>query len=561
MTQKNPKRITRFFRFVLFRFVPLLLILGIVWFGVSVVQAVSRRVNEQIASGQRAQLYQLTLTAVYPTLTTFTPTPVDSAFGSLTSKSAGYARVLAQAFETNTPRPPEITLPAMNTAAPIQPTPEVAATATLPADLINVTAPPLPTVFFPEDADPNIVAPTAIPTRVPLIDRQGYDLVNILLLGVDNEITGDNVQRTDTMIVVSINRTTNTISMLSLPRDLYVFIPGWTMQRLNLAYFHGESVGWTDGGFGLMRQTILYNFGINVHYYALINLSGFKQIIDTLGGVDVAVDCAIQDYPLVEAPPPPEATRDQDNLYTLPVGYYHFDGGSALWYARSRHTSIEFDRGRRQQQILRAIWRTALAKGLLTQLPQLWSELTGVVKTDLKFEDMLGLLPYALNLDPDRIEHFTMARLYHTTPWQPPDGAFVQLPNYDPIHELMEDFYQPPTESQVIVQGARIEVYNGSANANWDRVAADSLGWAGFTAIASGQADNTNYTDSILIDYSGQSKGSSTAQIAELLNIKPENVRVEPDPNRTADYKIILGSGYTACTSNAILPVEETTGG
>lgn len=88
-----------------------------------------------------------------------------------------------------------------------------------------------------------------------------------MLLGVDSELTGVAVDRTDTMIIVSINRTTNTVSMLSLPRDLYVYIPGWTMQRLNLAFTHGEQVGWTGEGFGLLRQTIFYNFGINVHYY------------------------------------------------------------------------------------------------------------------------------------------------------------------------------------------------------------------------------------------------------------------------------------------------------
>lgn len=609
MTVRQPSRIRRFFSFIVFRLVPLALIVGIVWFSYGAVQAIAQRIGEQVEAGERTSLYEMTLAAVLPTLTTYTaeptathtstatptttltPTPsftsslthtptatltatntaTHTPTATLTETPSLQPTVVAQAFATNTPRPLAVTLPAMNTAVPtsaptIEPSPTstftVVPTTAAPQPAITNTARPLPTVFLPENADPNLVAATAIPTVVPLIDRQGYDLVNILLLGVDDEITGDNVQRTDTMIVVSINRTTNTVSMLSIPRDLYVFIPGWTMQRMNLAYFRGESGGWTDGGFGLMRQTILYNFGINVHYYALINLSGFKQIIDTLGGVDMSVDCAIQDYELVEAPPPPEAIKDEEtSLYTLPVGFYHFDGGSALWYARSRHTSIEFDRGRRQQQLLRAIWRSARSQGIVTQIPELWSQLTGVVKTDLGFEDMLGLLPYALSLDPDRVENFTFSRLYHTTPWTPPDGANVQLPNYEAVHELMTDFYTPPTESQILVQSATIEVYNGTPNSNWDRVAADSLAYnGGFTAIASGAADNTAYADTILIDYTGQTKGSSTAEIAEILSVKPENVHVEPDPNRTADFKVILGSNYTSCTSNAIMEVENTTG-
>ncbi|MBL8163317.1 MAG: LCP family protein [Anaerolineae bacterium] len=507
---------------------------------------------------------------------THTPTLTPSATATETPEPTATPEpvVVAQVFATNTPRALEITLPALNTSVPsptlIQPTATETPLPTLtftpaptipPAPAASATPRPLPTVFLPEDADPNIVAPTAIPTKVPLIDRQGYDLVNIILLGGDSEITDDNVDRTDTMIVVSLNRTTGTVSMLSIPRDLLVFIPGWTMQRMNLAYTRGNLVGWTDGGFGLLRQTILYNFGINVHYYVRVDLSGFKEIIDSLGGVNVVVDCALQDYELVDAPPPPEAVFDDEtSLYTLPVGYYRFDGGSALWYARSRHSSIEFDRGRRQQQLLRAMWREARGNGLVTQLPQLWAQLTGVVETNLAFEDMIGLLPYALNLDPDRIEHFTMARLYHTTPWTMPDGSNVQLPNYEPVSQLMTEFYQPPTESQILVQSATIEVYNGTSNANWDRVGADVLGWEGFSAIAAGNAETTDYPQTVLIDYTGQTKGSSLNELASLLNVRPENVRIEPDPNRTADFRVILGADYSSCTSNAVLPVGETDG-
>src|SRR5262249_37538097 len=161
-----------------------------------------------------------------------------------------------------------------------------------------------------------------------------------LLIGNDGEITNDGYLRTDTMIIVSVNRTAGTVSMLSLPRDLYVYMPGWTMQRINVAWIHGQTSGWTDGGFGLLRETIYYNFGINVHYYAMVDLTGFKKIVDTLGGIDVGVDCALQDFPLEQAEVPTGATApDANGKVILPVGYYHFDGGQALWYARSRDNS------------------------------------------------------------------------------------------------------------------------------------------------------------------------------------------------------------------------------
>lgn len=345
--------------------------------------------------------------------------------------------------------------------------------------------------------------------------------------------------------------------MLTLPRDLYVYIPGWTMQRLNVAFTHGEQVGWTDGGFGLMRQTIFYNFGINVHYYALVDLSGFKEIIDTLGGVDIAVDCAMQAYPLIGAAPPPEAeVTSEDGLRTLPVGLYRLTGEGALWYARARGNTLEFDRGRRQMQILRALWRSARSGGQLAKLPELWSQFNQVVETNISFEDMLGLLPYALTLDPAQIEHFTFARLYHTTPWTPPDGANVQLPNYEPVRELMQDFYTPPSQNRVEIQNQRISVYNGTQNADWDVVAAERLSWSGFVGLAAGSADNGEYVDTVLIDRTGQTKGSILNELVRILNITSANIRVEPDPNRSADYEVILGSSYNSCSFQGIQEVD-----
>ncbi|MBA3875062.1 MAG: LCP family protein, partial [Anaerolineae bacterium] len=271
-------------------------------------------------------------------------------------------------------------------------------------------------------------------------------------------------------------------------------------------------------------------------------------------------DCAIQDQELIDAKPPSQATGpDADGRYILPIGAYTLDGDGALWYARTRHSSSDFDRGRRQQQLLRAIWRAARANGQITKLPELWSQLTQVVQTDLTFEDMVGLLPYALNIDPDRIEHFVFNRLYHTKPWTPPDGSNVQLPVPDTVQQLMEDFYTPPSESQVAVAGLKIEVRNGTPNADWDRVAADRLGWSGYNAVAAGNADNTQYTDTILIDHTGQTKGSKIQDVVKILNIKPENIRVEPDANRTADYEVILGSNYNSCTYQVLQPDE--TGG
>jgi len=394
---------------------------------------------------------------------------------------------------------------------------------------------------------------------VPPIDRMGYDLVNILLLGGDAEMTGDDFTRTDSMIILSINRTTGTVAMMSLPRDLYVYIPSGRMERLNLAYVIGDSIGWTDGGFGMMRQTLFYNFGINVHYYALVDISDVRQIVDLVGGVDVGVDCALQDYQIIGTDLPAEAVQaNSDLLYTLPVGYYHLSGGQALWYARSRHNSSDFDRGRRQQQILRAIWRQARNSGQLATLPQLWAEGTQIVETNIPVDVMASLLPIALNLGESGIENFTFVRTYHTTPWQTPSGDFVQIPNYDVIQELLVQFYTPPTQTRIFTEDANVAVYNGTSNAGLDRVAAERLQWDSIGAVSAGAADRADYTDTVLIDHSGSEKGSSVAEVVRILNIRPENVLVQPDPNRTADIEVIIGSNYSSCSFAVLAPEEFT---
>lgn len=583
-----------------FRLVPLVLIAGIIWSGYRVAGAVARQFDERASIQGRSAAFASTATAmVIPTVTHSpaptqeppTPAPSDTPESAPTSTpsatvtsvpasntpeptvtstsapTATPAVVSVMQFATNTPvpaifatntpvsggagqsAPPSQTPPPTETLPPTEP-PTTVPSPEPPTATGAPTNPPLPTAFFANNPEEGLVSRgTAVPTVVPLVPRN-HDLVNILLLGGDDGLTDDNFNRTDVMIIVSINRDTGSVAMLSLPRDLFVWIPSGQMNRLNVAYALGDSIGWTGGGFGLIRQTILYNLGINVHYYARVDFEGFSEIIDTLGGVNVAVDCAYQDYALIGAEVPGDAIEaSDDGLWTLPVGYYHMSGDEALWYVRTRRSSEDFDRGRRQQQVIRAMWRQIRAGGQLTlsNLPNLWNLATSLVQTDMRLDDIIGLLPLALNIDVNRIENYTLVRTYHTTPWQTPDGDFVQLLNYDTLRPLLEEFYRPPPQSRLVVVGASIAVYNGTDNTSWDRVAADRLDWEGFQALSMGVADRTDYTETVLIDRTGQQKASSLNAIARLLNVRQENIIFDPDPDREADFEVILGANYTSC--------------
>ncbi|MCU0475400.1 MAG: LCP family protein [Anaerolineae bacterium] len=462
-------------------------------------------------------------------------------------------------FATNTPRPE----PAFATNTPEgapEATPVAPTAASQPATAMPMAEiGPLPTILFLGEPYASQPQPTAMPTAFPIIDRRGANLINVLLMGQDNEVTGDNSMRTDTMIVVSINRDAGTVSMLHLPRDLYVYMPQVGMGRLNTVYEVGTALGWDGGAFFFMRQVILHNLGINVHYYALVDLTGFSTLIDRVGGVELAVDCAIQDYQIFGAEVPSGAVlSDPEALqYTLPVGFYRMTGKEALWYARSRGNSDDFDRGRRQQQLLRAAFRAARDNGLLgdvTQLPGLIQDGLAVVETDMPFETILSLAPLALSVEPSQIETYRLIRTYHTVPWQPPDGQFVQLPVYEPVFDLMTDFYTPPTDNQTALRSATVRVVNATGNASFDRVAAERLGEANFAAIPSGDGAGVE-AETYVIDYTGSQKGSSLSEILRVLNLNESRVRVQPESNRTFDYEVVVGADYNAC-GGAVLPVE-----
>ena len=193
---------------------------------------------------------------------------------------------------------------------------------------------------YSTDGLPTSTPPTVIPTAVPTF-AVGGKTTNILLLGVDDASGEGGAQRTDVIILVSINRETETASMLSLPRDLFVYIPGWRMNRINTAMAHGAAVNYPGGPVVQLTDTILYNFGVPVHYYALIDFKSFVDVVDAIDGVTVPVTCGMTDWRLKS---PELDPQDEDNWerFTIEPGFQHMDGDTALWYVRSRQATSPF---------------------------------------------------------------------------------------------------------------------------------------------------------------------------------------------------------------------------
>ncbi|MBX3061505.1 MAG: LCP family protein [Anaerolineae bacterium] len=452
---------------------------------------------------------------------------------------------------TATPVPPSatVTLTQVPTLAPtLEPTveliaaaPTLAATSTLPRVLGRDTC---------VEGDKLAKQPTAVPPPAPRMRSGDNDIMNILLLGTDQDVAPDDPSfRTDVLMIVSINRTTNTVAMLSIPRDLYVCIPALGMNRINVAYEWGEAVGWDPGGgFGLLQETILYNLGIPVHYYARVSLTGFKQIVDSVNGVNIAVDCPIIDSLRWLG------NYDAENNpiyepFSLQPGYYHMDGSFALWYARERKSSraTDFDRNRRQQQVLRAIWRAARDQGLIQKAPELWNQLTGIVATNLTLLDAVGLAPLALNLNPGQVTTYVMYKGYQLEHFKTPQGEDVQVPIPEPFFQTITNFYTPPSANRLGVESLKIEVYDGSEHDDWDKLATDVIGWVGIPATAMGKTDPAPRT--MVYDYTGGGDQAIISLLKKSYNLKADQVIDQPDPNRTVDYKIVVGADFNACTA------------
>ncbi len=397
-------------------------------------------------------------------------------------------------------------------------------------------------------------AEAEIPQPVPPLEKTSDDIVNFLLIGSDTS-NPQNSGRTDVLLIVSVNRTHGAVAMLSLPRDLYVYIPDWQMQRINTAYGHGEMVYGEGGGAQLLKDTILYNLGVQIDFYARVDFNGFKQVIDSAGGIDISVDCAIQDWRLRE--PDLDVTVEENwEMFTLPIGVHFMDGDLALWYVRSRRTSSDFDRGRRQQDMIRALWRRISNLGLLDQLPDIWQQVTEIVETDMALADAVGLIPAAINFDANRLSSYTFKAEVHVRQDFSPEGSSILVPVPEKIREVLRDMQRPLTQSQAVTSRPTVQIINGSGYGDLAQVAADRLAWEGYApVIAQGSAvSQRQYT--MIYDYTGRTKGSSLSRLQSVLRVSDEGVRREPDPNREYDYAVILGSSYYACTHNVLPPKD-----
>ncbi|HNN14102.1 MAG TPA: LCP family protein [Anaerolineales bacterium] len=413
-------------------------------------------------------------------------------------------------------------IPAVETASPTT-TFQVSPTATISNEQL-----------FPTQA-----APPSNPTPLPPLTSN--ETINFLLIGSDRRPT-DTSRRTDTLLIAIVWYKEGQVSLISIPRDLWTYIPTVGMQRINTAYQSGE-YGYPGGGMGLLKDTILQNLGIRIDHTAMVEFDGFRRIVDTLGGIDVPVACAYTDWRLID---PSYDPNDENNwwMYTVGPGQVHMDGDLALWYARSRSKSSDFDRGRRQQEVIRTLFQKALQTDTFSKIPQLYNDLSSTVVTDLGLGDMLGMGPYAVNFTNANIRSYYIRPPY-VQPWTTPGGAAVLLPQDEALKQLM---VEATTLSNFAAtrETITIEVQNGAQFETLEALAASRLNYAGYQTTT-GTADRRDYTASVLVDFTTGQDPNQRQTILNVLGLNSANVLSLPDPNSKAQYRVILGADYQPC--------------
>lgn len=299
-------------------------------------------------------------------------------------------------------------------------------------------------------------------------DKNGH--TNILLAGTGGG-THDGADLTDTIMVASIDYQNKLVSMLSIPRDLYVKSGKLdTGERINLIYYLGKHKFNSKAGMEELKEIVSGIAGIPVDYYAKVDFAGFEKIVDSLGGIDILVEKDLYDpyYPL------DGTIRYQ--TFSVKAGQQHMDGSTALKYARSRKTTSDFDRAKRQQQLLNAIKEKALSMNVLTdpgKIQALYASLQDSIETNFTVDEIIELARIAKDFGKDSIvsnvlsdDPYSCGGYLYTPAREFFNGAFVLLPagkNYDSVHEMTDIIFN---HGPVVKEQSPIQVLNGTKTAN-----------------------------------------------------------------------------------------------
>ena len=406
--------------------------------------------------------------------------------------------------------------------------------------------------FSDEPSEPPTPEPSLIGTPVPSVEVppwDGKERLNILLIGADEQAGGHN---TDTLITVSIDPVTKQVAMFSLPRDTQeVPVPPGPAQRVWGRTYGQKINSWfvnnrhrsdlwpgTDRtrGYNSLKSIVGGLYDLKIRYFVEVNFDGFKKVVDALGGVTVNVQVPVVDDTF------PATTGRTQRLY-IPSGIQHMDGDEALRYARSRHTSTDFDRGARQQRVLLSLREQADPQALIPKLPDLVDALRKAVRTDIPLDQLDELLGLASSVDTANIRSYVFAPpLYQ----QEVLSGYYTLPYVDRIRRTVRDAFKTSPLDEALRQalaseGAQVWVLNGTSVTNKGAKVAGYLEYHGLAASAPrAKPEGAVPAKTVVTVYNG-AETRLTGTIAYLEQLFKIKVKIVTDPKVRADVVVTIG--------------------
>lgn len=377
--------------------------------------------------------------------------------------------------------------------------------------------------------------------------------VTLLLMGIDERESEQGPWRTDTMIVLTLDPAAQTAGMLSIPRDLWVEIPDYGVyDRINTAHFRGDADHYPGGGGpALAVKTVQQNFGFTIHYYAVVNFRAFVSIVDRLGCIPITVPETIND------PTYPASIGYGYDPFYIEAGDYCMSGETLLKYARTRATfGGDFDRARRQQQVLYAIRDHVLSTNqlphLIAQAPEIYATLQDSVRTNLTEGEIIALMRAAASVPENRICSAVISGEYMERLETLPDGSQVVIPNHSAIRQLVLDMLtntgrcNPAAhdyQAEALAEHAAISVLNGTRVEGRASQTAEILTALGLNVISVGNADRFDYANTVIYNYTG--KDATAHYLAAVLHVPESAIVATTGPSGLYDIEVILGADYT----------------
>ncbi len=295
--------------------------------------------------------------------------------------------------------------------------------------------------LFEDESGSGVDIELSRPTNEPDVDKG--ERVTVLLVGVDYA-PGRTTHLTDTMLVATFDVESGEAALISVPRDLYGVPIGdgrtWNAKLNSLMVSaSADPANYPLGGPGTLKAAIGELLGTQIHYFAAIDLAGLREVIDTIGGVDITVERAVAD-PAFDDP----FGVVRGGFY-ISAGTHHLDGATALAYVRSRMGAgdSDFTRAARQQQVLTAIADKLTAGNLLVTLPGLLDAVRDNVATDIPEARMSEIASAGQGVDLGTIERVVLEPPTYVTPDPQSAAGYILHPHLEEIRQLGESIFGP----------------------------------------------------------------------------------------------------------------------